>query len=150
MANKRTDILNAMVTRFQGISSGSYNTDLGDNVFLWRTVPLEETELPALIIRDPRDNIVDLTQQSSNMPALHQMSVELEIVVSDSKASIATLRKCLEDVEAAIKVDETFGGLVMRVQPISNEFLLNQEGDTVAGCLYNLRVDFRTVKFSAN
>jgi hypothetical protein len=144
---KRADIMSAMKTRFQCISASVYQTNLGPHVYIWRTVPLDSTEVPALIIRDMSDAIVDYTSSINKMPSLHQLTVELEVVVADKTATIETVRNCLEDIEKAILVDETWGGKAMRTIELGNEIVANQEQDSIGGMTITLRIDFRTEKF---
>lgn len=152
MASKRTSIVEAIRTRFEGIVSGStYQTNLGRNVHVWRMAPILAKDLPAVNVRDVTDSILDYTQASPyKLASQHQLTVEVEILVADSTDTITTIRKCLEDVELAIQQDETWGGLALRTVELSNEILASQERDTVAGLLLLLRVDFRTEKFKAN
>jgi hypothetical protein len=149
---KRQDILTAMKSRFQGIISGSsgYQTQLGQHVFVWRTAPLTATEVPCINIRDIRDDIIDYTQDGSrNTASQHQLTVDIEILVSENTATIEFLRTCHEDLELAISTDEYWGGLALRTVELSNEIMADQEANTIAGMLVTLRIDFRTKKFSS-
>src|SRR4030042_1732608 len=88
MALKRDLIMQAVVTRMQGILvSSGYYSDLGSNVFEWRPktivteggagyVITEQEELPALHIRDTFDqaSIRDLSGNED-----HELTLELEI-----------------------------------------------------------------------
>ena len=146
---KRLDILDAMKSRFNTIisGSGSYTVTLSGSVGFWRTVPLMDTELPFLNIRDPLVITVDDTQGgASGRMTQKQMTVELELVSPD----LATLRKCETDIETAIRSDETWGGLAIRTQPVSSEVLSTQDRDAIGGLLMTVRVDFRTGRWSAS
>lgn len=146
---KRTDILTAMTTRFNGIvsGSGSYSTTLSGSVSTWRTVPVLLSEVPFLNIRDTLEEIVDDTQGgASGRMTQRRLIVELEVVAQD----ISTLRSLMKDIETAIAVDETWGGLALRTQPISSEVLASQERDAIAGVLITVRVDYRTGRWSVS
>ena len=149
---KRTDIINAMKTRFQAIKvTGGYQTNLGSNVSVWRTSSYQPQELPALNIRDIKDDIVDVTQGAAHrMPSLHSMTVELDITVANKTATIETVRKCLEDVEAAIVTDEYWSGKALRTMEEKNEITIAQDEDTISGMMITLRIDYRTEKFKPN
>jgi len=147
--SKRGDIVSAMSTRFKAIhsGSGSYQTNLGDHVGVWRTVALGDAELPYLNLRDPSESTVDDTQGGAvGRMTQRQLTVEIEIVCSD----MTILRKCQEDVELAIHSDETFGGLALRTQPISSEVLAVQDRDAIGGMLITVRVDYRSGRWSAS
>lgn len=145
---KRTDILDAMKSRFNSIisGSGSYDLTLSGSVGIWRTVPLMDSEVPFVNIRDTLEEIVDDTQGgSSGRMTQRRLTVEIEIVSPD----IATLRTCQKNIETAIAVDETFGGKALRTQPISSEVLASQERDGIGGIVFTVRVDYRTGRWSS-
>lgn len=145
---KRADILSAVKTRLQTIATSSgYITNLGRNVGLWRTVPLSDAELPFCNIRDTMEEVTDDSQGGAvGRMVRRQVTVEFEIVSPD----LTSIRNCQEDVEKAIGVDETFGGLATRTQPVSSELLANQERDAIAGVLLTVRIDYRTGRWSAS
>lgn len=147
----RSSIVTAMKARFETIIDVTeldpWYTTLGNNVGVWRTVPLKDTELPYLNIRDTVEEVVDDTQGgASGRMTQRRLTVELEIVSPD----IATLRNCQHDVELAISSDETWDGLALRTQPISSEVLATQERDGVGGMVITVRVDYRTGRWSVS
>lgn len=146
MGNTRATIISAIKTRMQSIlTTGGYQTNLGSHVYVWRTVPIVQDETPALVIRDTIDEVIDLTEGSGySMPSQHQLRVELEVVVSDTTATIGTVRDCYEDVMQAIGTDETWSNNALRTVELSNEMVTDQERDTIGGIIINLRVDYRT------
>lgn len=118
MADKRHAIMAAVVTRMQEILSASgYYSNLGQNIYEWRPklvteggasyVPFEQTELPAIDIRDPLDTVVTIEQGGTEE---HSLSVEFEIA-HEAAATGQTMRKQIADVRKAIGVDVSWGGL---------------------------------------
>ena len=117
MALKRDLIMQAVVTRMQGIlTSGGYYSNLGSKVFEWRPkvlaeggasyVPTEQDELPALHIRDPIDAIVRVDLKGNED---HELNGEFEIAHAAGDTP-QEMRQQIEDVRAAIGTDYTWGG----------------------------------------
>lgn len=105
--SKRQTVMTAIAAQLATITvANGYETNAGNNVFEHRVVPLELTELPALIYRDT-DDVVELTIGED----MHTLSVEVEGVVSGT-SSATTMRKLLADIVKAMAADVTFGGVV--------------------------------------
>lgn len=143
--------MNAVKTRLQGIVSGSggYSNNLGTHTYLWRTVPLDNSECPAVVIRDMTD-VVEENSEGGNEPLTwHNLEVHFDIVAADN-TTMTTLRSCLEDIETAIRVDETWSSNAMQTLPIDNSVYMAQEADIVGGILMRVSIKYRTIKFEAN
>lgn len=118
MPLKRDLIMQAVMTRFAGIRTASgYYSNLGSNVYEWRPkvmleggisyVPTEQDELPALHVRDPDDQVT-VADLSGNED--HELTLELEIA-HEGGATAQEMRREIQDVRKAIKIDRTWGGL---------------------------------------
>lgn len=146
MADKRENIVNALVTRLKTISTASYETNAGENVFLWRESPLEADEVPGIFVYDTDDVSVDFSLAPSHSRAEeHQLTVELGLVAT----STDEYRKIVRDVRKCIGVDETFGGLAMRTTPVRSSVAVDDQGVKILGIEMIIRVDYRTTKWGA-
>lgn len=109
---------------------------LGDNVFAWRTTPLQATELPAIVYRDRVE-----TKEPGWGVNDYKLAIELEIYGN----TVAEIRGCLAALEAAIFVDDTFGGLAIQSELNVNEMEIEQKEDIFVGSKILLIVNYRTV-----
>lgn len=104
--SRRQDIIDAVDTRLKGIlTTGGYETSLGSHVSEWRDTdrnPLEATELPGIVYRDA-------VSGRSVGAGIYDNVLRIEFEIHAD--SIATIRKALADVERAVFVDESWGGL---------------------------------------
>ena len=156
MAVKRNSIMSAVVTRMQGILiSAGYYSNLGSNVFEWRPkvvteggasyVPTEQTELPALHIRDTADE-TERADLSGNED--HTLAVEIEIA-HEATATGVTMRKHIEDVRKAIGVDQSWSGLALHTDSaMTMETVRLQADRTFFRTLIRLRIAYTTSAFN--
>ena len=118
MADKRDAIMVAIASAMENISvANGYNSALGSNVIEWRgktvtaegssLVPTEESELPALHIRDINDRVIAVDMSGNED---HELTLEFE-VAHEGSATGATMRGQINDVRKAIGVDPSWGGL---------------------------------------
>lgn len=129
MSSKRQQIIDAIKTRFQGITvAAGYNFNLGSNVYEWRTSALPAANMPALLIAD-----ISSTRNDSGVIGKfrYTLNIEADIVAQDTPANT---RKMIADVLKAIGVGETWGGLAQTTeQPESDEMQFEQNEKTIAG-----------------
>jgi hypothetical protein len=157
MALKRDLIMQAAMTRFAGIlTTAGYYSNLGSNAFEWRPkvmleggggyVPTEQSELPALHVRDV-DDLVIVADLSGNED--HELTLELEIA-HEAAATGQTMRKEIQDVRKAIAVDRTWGGLARadyKDQSMSANTIRLQADRTFYRTLIQTKIMFSTSAF---
>jgi hypothetical protein len=136
----RQDIIDAVDARLKAILvSNGYETDVGSNVFDWHAEPLEEDDLPALIYRDTSvETTVDTIASFS-----HRMILSIMAAVTSS-TPMTTIRKIIADIDKAIGVDHTFGGLALMTERISDESGIEINERKYAGCQIVYAITFRT------
>lgn len=146
MANKREAILSAIASRLGGIAvSNGYATNIGSNVFLWRTDQLDESqgEIPGVIVRDRLSEITD----SPYGILSHVLTVEIETVVMSSTTA-TTARSSAEDILAAIATDDTWGGLADHSEVRSVELAVIRATQILGGASVTLAVIYETDRWA--
>ncbi len=134
----RQQIITAIDTRFKTILiAGGYETNLGSNVFAWRSEPLQESELPALIYRDR-------TEARMLGCGIYDLSLGVEIELFSSSA--AGVRSLLVDLEKGIFTDETWGGLALTSEIEMNEMEIEQKENIFCASKIIMAVEYRTVR----
>lgn len=111
----RQKIVDDFKTRMQTITTGNgYETNLGSNIFVWRTEDWQESELPGGDIRDG-DEDVEVVDDLH----IFTLDMELEVKVSGT-VSRADIRKIIADVTVAVGVSK-FSSYILTAIPVSNE-----------------------------
>ena len=140
--SKRQQIMTAIDTRLKLITvTNGYETNAGNNVYEFWDVALEDDELPAIIWRDgaeDSDLLVNTTQDRT-------LTVELILQTLGATAP-AILRKLIADVEKAILVDNTWGGLVIftSVMNVIDTFDVEHKDRRIGACRTRFTVLYRT------
>lgn len=111
--NKWQLIITAILAKLRTISiANGYETEAGSNIFEWRANPLEETEMPGIVLRDtfPEEVITVGAHE-------HTLLIELFIFTTGADA-VAQARKVIADINKAMgSVDRTWGGLAEDTVP---------------------------------
>jgi hypothetical protein len=160
MAVKRTQIIEAIVTRLQGINAaavtaGTYHRALV-TVEQYRSIPLQgeedqhgdqlATELPAAIVRDTTDEVVNVGLESSYAVSDHAMNVRIEVVAAND-ATLAAVREHLADIYKAIGTDEKWSNYAQRTEPVRDEIVIDQADRRISGAIIDVRVFYRTQRW---
>ncbi len=137
----RQQILSAIDTRLKAILVASgYATDIGTNVHDWKVDPIEEDDLPILLYRD-----ISVATEIVNFNCFaHRMTVNISVAVTNS-TPMTEIRKLIADLDKAIGVDETWGGLALFTIRIGDESSVEIGEKKFAGCQVNFEVTFRTL-----
>lgn len=138
----RQQIVSAIDTRLKTILiSGGYETNAGNNVYEFWSIALEDSELPAIIWRDGAEDTELLVSTTQD----RRMTVELTLQAVGTTAP-ATLRKVIADVEKAMLVDYTWGGLAIFTSPvdISDTFDMDHQERRIGVCRARFTVLYRT------
>jgi hypothetical protein len=142
---KRQSIVNAIDARLKAIlvaSPAVYNLNLGLSVHEWRSTPLDDAELPAIIYRD-QDEIIAVTVGKHE----HRMLLEIELVLSGATVP-AIMRKGIADVVKAVGVDVTFGGLAEDTEFEGSESIsVIQNERRIAGVVLRFIITYLTNPF---
>src|SRR3990172_8463350 len=140
--SKRQQIMTAIDTRLKLITvTNGYETNAGNNIYEFWDIALEDDELPAIIWRDGAEDselLVNTTQDRT-------MTVELVLQALGVTAP-AILRKLIADVEKAIAVDNTWGGLVIftSVMNVVDTFDVEHKDRRIGACRTRFTVLNRT------
>lgn len=148
MDSKRQLICQKIDARFKTILiSNGYNTDLGKNVFEWRDNPIDENELPSLTWRD-------VSEDDSNASAgtigyhNHVMTMELKVATAKGTTTAKEIRALLADIIKAVGVDQTWGRLATRTDPVSNEMQVEEVETIIGGVTITLNITYQTMKWN--
>lgn len=94
-----------------------HRTDLGSNVFEWKTTPYQEVDLPCVNIRDGQESVIVSGRQ-------HQYTLDLQLEIRVSASTSAEIaREVIADITVAIGQNVTLDGLIINITPISTELL---------------------------
>lgn len=106
-------IMTNLKSRLQGITvAGGYETGVGARVYEWREYAIEESEMPAIVIRD--------REMSYPEPGYNVHDNVLTVTISTYAGGTTTtedLRKVRGDIINCISKDLTFGGYAYDVEP---------------------------------
>jgi hypothetical protein len=143
--SQRHRIMQAVKTRFQAIlKSGGYATNLGQAVKEWRDPPLPSGSADTLIIKDSSCNSASSTTGSTQYQE-HILDVHASLITGSSASlTPAELRMLIADLQKAIGVDPTWGGLAKRTLPAGDEFTIEHADKIVGEALFKFKIVFRT------
>ena len=140
----RQRIVNAIDTRFKAILvTGGYETNIGSHVFWWKDSPMQISDLPGM---NCKDNSPD--KELGCGVEDHVLPIAIEAATSGSTTP-TDLRKIIADIEKAIGVDETWGGLAQATD-LKEEGISIQQNENKVG-LVNLTmvIEYTLVRFDA-
>jgi len=119
-----------------------HRTNLGSNVFEWKSTPFQETDLPGISIRDTGEEVV-----VRGLQHVYTMSLELEARVSAS-TSTAMAREVIADIMTVIGQNCTLDGLIVNITPVSNSLLDFEQANKKFGTIsMEFTVQYITDKF---
>lgn len=148
MATIRQQIINAINTRFQGITvANGYQTNIGLNVSLWTDSPWDRSIDFGVDIRDP-----DCTGSADVFPAhTFKLTVKVMAFTKTGATTAATIRdKVLADINKAIGVDPFWGGLAQNTEPPTDSIIIEHKDKIIGGCEITFVVQFRTKAWDPN
>lgn len=127
----RQKIVDTIIEKLKTISgSNGFYSEAGKNVFEWLEKPLDKDEYPAIVVRDPADNVTDdftITR--------HNLKIEVDIAVI-GKNTPWNMREVTSDVIKAFSLVEE--ELNYQCKCNGNEFITEQKDTTYGG----VRVEF--------
>jgi|LGVF01.2.fsa_nt_gb hypothetical protein len=119
-------------------------------VHKWRPSNLAQSELPALVVRDPSCP-VNAAAEIGRFS--HSLSIEIEGMVKASgspapaKAAEAA-RALVASIVAAMGSDPTWGGLAVRTTYSGRDLEVGQAEVSVSECTVNFIIEYRTAAFA--
>lgn len=141
----RQSIITALDTRLRTITiANGYQTNAGQRVFDWLDRDLADTELDAIVYRDPANEI----SQETFSQVDNRVRVEIEVKTKSASTTGAQVRKLIEDVYKAIGTDETFGGLAHEAQPVSENIDIQQADKIMGSATLVIDIYYMTTKWS--
>lgn len=140
MAHYRTEVRDAISDVLTGL------TTTGTNVFKSRVYNLQNTSLPCLAIYTRGEKIDYMTMMGAlTRQTMRNMTVMVEAYVRAVSNYDVTLDNITGEVEAALAVDNTLGGLVFDIKMVSVDMDLSNDGDQPVGvALMELSVEYET------
>lgn len=106
VVNKWQLIIDAVLAQLKTIkATAGYETNAGSNVFEWRANPVEEGEMPGIMLRDTFPEEV-LTVGAHE----HKLLIELFVFTCGSTATTQA-RQVIADIVKVMGSDRTWGGL---------------------------------------
>jgi hypothetical protein len=136
MANesKRQLIVTAADTRFKtilttnapAVGQNNYESNVGSHVYWWLTRNLDPSEMPAIVCADRL-----VTEWIAAGSWLRTLAMDIEIHLKPSGTAAVVMRQVLSDLERAIGVDVTWGGLAMDTLPLEQERISIEAHDDV-------------------
>jgi len=106
-----------------------HQTNLGSNVFEWKSTPFQEVDLPGMDLRDTSEVV-----EVKGLQHYYTLTIEVEAKVQAS-TSTSVSREVLADIITIIGQNITLGGLVTNVTPIQNTLLNFGKADKKFGTI---------------
>jgi hypothetical protein len=125
------------------LTSAGYRTNIGSHVFVWRDTeqrPLESTEVPGIVYSD----IADSYEPYIFGVDLHSLKVDIRIAMSGATVEMI-LRQAVADLEKAIHLDRTWGGIAVDSFLETNETAIQHLENKVGMIQLPLTVLYATV-----
>lgn len=152
--DKRELILNEIETRMKTITvSNNFNTNAGNNVFVWKTDNFHENELPGINITDPfLVELPEVVQGQYNFQT-HELGVEIEARCAAGAVNVQTARELIADINKAVGVDLTWDGNAIhtvKTEGRNDELDIDEQGKFLGGVLIRISVLYRTTAWQSN
>lgn len=142
----KKQIMGKIEDRFKLILiENGYETDAGKNVFYWRTQPVPENKLPAIVCRDTTNKV----EVGAGGLYENVLTVEIDgfVVGSTDSAAKTLLDKLEADIEKAIKVDDTWEGLALTTEKESDETVLERKEKVYGWTSVVVAIEYRTPRW---
>jgi hypothetical protein len=152
-ASLRQQIVDAVIDRMSSIQTvNGYLTDIGANVYDWRT-QFHEEELPAVSVCDLTADTITPDGASNPQRVAHSLPLQIRIyAVRDESPS--NIRAMIADVITAIGRDDRWHvggiGLAMTTRRVRDGFLIPQDSFEVIGGVVEVEVIYLTAKWNPN
>lgn len=140
------DIIDNIILRFTGIKKElGYKTTVitvDDN----RSTPYEEDELPAINIID---GTIELTSVQLSCATYHTMDMYVDINIITANDDVLYIRNLINDVQKAIGVDVTWGGLAIDTTLVGiDRDIVDQQNNKIANAKIRIKITYRKKQWS--
>jgi len=143
MAHVRNQIRNNIVTTLTGLAT------TGSNVYPTRVYPLADSKLPGLAVFTDSEEI-ELSTITPPRTQLRTLTVRIEAFVKGVSNFDADIDTISEEVEEALAVDITRGGLAKDTRVTAFEADFSGDGDQPVGVArFSVLVDYATLENNA-
>ena len=142
----RQRIVAAVEARFATILiANGYKTDIGANVFIWKPLPFQTSELPGMDVRDTDDT----SEAQTIGEEVHTLPLEVRCAVTGD-ASMEDVRKIVADIKQCIGVDVTWGGLAQDTGLVQGgQGQVETAEKIVTGAVIKFGVTYTSERFNA-
>ena len=151
-ASLRQQIVSAIITQMKTISTvNGYNSNLGTNVFDWKTSAWEAQEMPGISVEDGLEITTPYTlgnPANTQGTCWNELKIELRIAIQSGTTSAAVLRECIADVVKAIGTNFTFGLQNTYTLQDKTESLLIQDKNVLGGARVGFTIKYLSKYFS--
>jgi hypothetical protein len=146
---KRQRIMDAVVDRMKLINgTGSYETNVNSRVKDSET-NWDEEDYPAISVFDG-DALANPTSPTAGFLAvIWTMPILVRYYANQGDDGPSNVRKGIKDINTAIRVDDTFGGIVMQIRPIKEAVVRSPDSFEIEGAEVEFEAQFITRKFNA-
>jgi len=154
-------IMDAVATACATITTANgYKTDVGNNVFEWKTKPWSSTdnEMPGISFKDATDTITWTKMRSAgtgipggiwehNLRVQFQVAIELADDSTNDAVALKT-RSAVSDVYRMIRLNWNWGGLAKWSKPVDHTLELQEEENTLGGSTVSIDIVFETLAYN--
>lgn len=138
----------AIVAQLETITKANgYFSQVGQSVHEWRPLqedgshlPFDESELPAVIIRDTAERKEYETQDA----IIREVQLMLEIVCKEGTTTPAKVREMIDDVEKCLRSGGDYGGEIIQITLGDNEMVVHQRKKIIGGALIEAVAQYKT------
>lgn len=140
----RQQIIENVKTQLKTILVGNgFNSNLGQNVFDWKTSAWGQNEMPGLSVEDGSHNTQSWTLGKPGTGKVQQtINLEIFIKVESGTTPAETLRGMIADVIQAIGNNFTFGLTNVWTEQDQDAALLVQEKNVISGARLGFKVHY--------
>ena len=150
----RKRIMANVGTRLATITTANgYRTNIGNNVFEWKTNEWDTDEMMGVAYMDTSNAPEYLKMSSTGGVFNNTLNVELTIATQIGSGGttnalvMASVRDAIADIYDAIRTDTTWGGLALWTLPSGDDMGVDQENRTQAGANVKIAIVYRTKAF---
>jgi hypothetical protein len=143
--SKRQDIVTAVMARMATITTGNgYASNVGQKVFEWQLKPVNASDLPCILVSDPAENNLGPGEGSTRNSGYRSFGLDFEVslLLAETNATAAKARAAISDVIKAIGTDQMWGQRARRSEPVSDELILDSEGERISGVRMKFTVEY--------
>ncbi len=139
----RQQIITELISIFEkNTKLYGHKTNLGSNVFEWKTTNFQEADLPGMTISDTGETV-----EVRGSMHYYTLSVEIEAKVQASTTTNIA-REVIADIITIIGQNCTIGGLAYNVAPVENELLDFEKANKNFGTiLMKIEIKYATKSF---